>query len=224
MHLQPATQPRLSLTRRQLLAGVGLAGLAAVLQQDGRAAATGPHFAPKAKRFVHLFMNGGPSQVDTFAPKPLLDRYHGKPLPNPNLRTERKTTGAMRSPFAFKRYGKSGIEVSELFHLTAARHIDHWCVLRLVCAEVPTHEPSLMLMNCGDGRLPRPSMGAWITYGLGSENQNLPGFIAMCPGGYPIVATQNWRSAFLPGTYQGTYVDSQHEDIRKLIENIRNGA
>jgi hypothetical protein len=79
-----------------------------------------------------------------------------------------------------------------------------------------------MLMNCGDGRLQRPSMGSWITYGLGSENQNLPGFIAMCPGGYPIVATQNWRSAFLPGAYQGTYIDTRHTDITKLIENIRN--
>jgi hypothetical protein len=91
-------------------------------------------------------------------------------------------------------------------------------------AEVPNHEPSLMLMNCGDGRLPRPSMGAWITYGLGSENQNLPGFIAMCPGGYPIVATQNWRAAFLPGAYQGTYVDTQHTDVRRLIENIHNST
>src|SRR5437588_8274502 len=81
-----------------------------------------------------------------------------------------------------------------------------------------------MLMTCGDGRLPRPSMGSWITYGLGSENQNLPGFIAMCPGGYPIVATQNWRSAFLPGAYQGTYIDSQHTDVQRLIENIRNNS
>ncbi|MEX2112336.1 MAG: DUF1501 domain-containing protein, partial [Pirellulales bacterium] len=91
-------------------------------------------------------------------------------------------------------------------------------------AEVPNHEPSLLLMNCGDGRLPRPSFGSWITYGLGSENQNLPGFIAMCPGGYPIVATQNWRSAFLPGVFQGTYIDSQHTELDKLIENIRNAA
>ena len=91
-------------------------------------------------------------------------------------------------------------------------------------ADVPNHEPSLMLMNCGDGRLQRPSMGSWITYGLGSENQNLPGFIAMCPGGYPVVATQNWRSAFLPGAYQGTYIDTKHTEIEKLIENIRNDA
>lgn len=182
-----------------------------------------PHFPGKAKHVVHLFMNGGPSQVDTFDPKPLLDKYHGKPLPSTNLRTERKTGAAMRSPYKFRKYGQSGIEVSDLFAETA-RHIDSMCVIRSMHAEVPNHEPSLMLMNCGDGRLPRPSMGAWITYGLGSENQNLPGFVAMCPGGYPIVATQNWRSAFLPGAYQGTYIDSQHTDVQKLIENIRNNG
>jgi len=182
-----------------------------------------PHFKPRAKQVVHLFMNGGPSHVDTFDPKPLLDKHHGKPLPTANLRTERKTGAAMRSPFAFKRYGQSGLEISELFTRTAA-HADDLCVIRSMQAEVPNHEPSLMLMNCGDGRLPRPSMGAWITYGLGSENQNLPGFIVLCPGGYPIVATQNWRSAFLPGAYQGTYIDTQHQELPKLIENIRNGA
>jgi len=180
-----------------------------------------PHFPGKAKHVVHLFMNGGPSQVDTFDPKPMLDKHHGKPLPSTTLRTERKTGAAMRSPFKFQKYGQAGIEVSELFAQTA-RHIDDMCVIRSMHAEVPNHEPSLMLMNCGDGRLPRPSMGAWVTYGLGSENQNLPGFVAMCPGGYPIVATQNWRSAFLPGAYQGTYIDSQHSDVQKLIENIRN--
>ncbi len=220
------------LSRRELLQrsglGFGLLGLAATLDAAPGSvtplAPKTPHFKAKAKQVVHLFMNGGPSQVDTFDPKPLLDKYHGKPLPNPNLRTERKTAGAMRSPFKFQRHGKAGIEVSELFHLTASQHIDDMCILRSMVADVPNHEPSLMLMNCGDGRLPRPSMGAWITYGLGSENQNLPGFIAMCPGGYPIVATQNWRAAFLPGTYQGTYVDTQHEDVRKLIENIHNDA
>src|SRR5215472_13253813 len=215
--------------------GFGMLGLAGVFAADGMlrsiARADGaatlplapkpPHFPAKAKRVVHLFMNGGPSHVDTFDPKPLLDKYHGKPLPNPNLRTERKTAGAMRSPYKFQRYGRSGIEVSELFAQTAEL-IDDLCVVRSMHADVPNHEPSLMLMNCGDGRLPRPSMGAWVTYGLGSENQNLPGFIAMCPGGYPIVGPQNWRAAFLPGAYQGTYIDTQHTDIRKLIENIQN--
>ncbi len=169
-------------------------------------------------------MNGGPSHVDTFDPKPALAQYHGKTLPSPNLRTERKTGAALGSPFAFRKYGQSGIEVSELFARTAEQHVDDLCVIRSMHADVPNHEPSLMLMNCGDGRLQRPSMGAWITYGLGSENQNLPGFIAMCPGGYPIVATQNWRSAFLPGAYQGTYIDTQHAEVDKLIANIRNEA
>ena len=168
-------------------------------------------------------MNGGPSQVDTFDPKPLLEKYHGKPTPSSNLRTERKTGAAMRSPYSFKKYGRSGLEVSELFAKTAA-FADDLCVIRSMQADVPNHEPSLLLMNCGDGRLSRPSMGAWVTYGLGSENQNLPGFIALCPGGYPIIATQNWRSAFLPGAYQGTHVDPAQTDVRKLIENIRNDS
>ncbi len=107
---------------------------------------------------------------------------------------------------------------------TSASCIDDICVIRSMHADVPNHEPSLMLMNCGDARLIRPSLGSWVTYGLGSENQNLPGFIAMCPGGYPIQETQNWQSAFLPGAYQGTYIDTQHTDIEKLIENIRNTA
>src|SRR5262249_6959905 len=154
--------------------------------------------------------------------KPLREKSEVRPLSSPNLRTERKTAGALRSPFQFQKYGKSGIEVSELFARTAAEHIDDMCILRSMHADVPNHEPSLMLMNCGDGRLPRPSMGSWITYGLGSEDQNLRGFIDMCPGGYPIVGVQNWRSAFLPGAYQGTYINTQHSDLRQLIENIRN--
>jgi hypothetical protein len=216
-------------SRRDLLLrsglGFGTLALADLLRAEAPnpLAPKSPHFPAKAKRVVHLFMNGGPSQVDTFDPKPLLDKYHGWPLPTANLRTERKTGAAMRSPFPFRRYGQSGLEVSDLFAHTA-KHIDDMCVIRSMHAEVPNHEPSLMLMNCGDGRLPRPSFGAWVTYGLGSENQNLPGFVAMCPGGYPIVATQNWRSAFLPGAYQGTYIDTQHTDVQKLIENIRNNG
>ncbi len=226
------------LTRRELLTragmGMGMIGLAGLTAESGsiaRGATTdlhplapkSPHFPAKAKQVVHLFMNGGPSHVDTFDPKPMLAKYHGKPLPSPNLRTERKTGHALGSPYPFQKYGQSGIEVSDLFAKTA-QCVDDMCVIRSMYADVPNHEPSLMLMNCGESRLPRPSMGAWVTYGLGSENQNLPGFIAMCPGGYPIVATQNWRSAFLPGAYQGTYVDTKHTDIRKLIENIRNDA
>jgi hypothetical protein len=108
-------------------------------------------------------MNGGPSHIDTFDPKPMLTKYHGKALPGPNLRTERKTGAALGSPFAFRKYGQTGIEVSELFARTAEKHIDDLCIVRSMYADVPNHEPSLMLMNCGDGRLQRPSMGAWIT-------------------------------------------------------------
>jgi hypothetical protein len=179
------------------------------------------HYPSKAKHVVHLFMNGGPSQVDTFDPKPMLDKYHGKPLPDANLRTERKTGAAMRSPFKFKKHGQSGIEVSELFENTAM-HVDDMCIIRSMHADVPNHEPSLMLMNCGDGRLPRPSFGSWVTYGFGSENKNLPGFVVMCPGGYPIVTTQNWRSSFLPGVFQGTYLDTKNSDPEKLVAFIRN--
>jgi hypothetical protein len=218
------------LTRRELLSrcgtGMGAYALGMLLAEPASAgpdpAITNPHFPAKARRVVHLFMNGGPSHMDTFDPKPKLTEYHGKPVPT-SLRTERKTGAAMGSPFKFAKYGRCGIEVSELFTRTA-QHADDLCVIRSMVADVPNHEPSLLLMNCGDGRLPRPSFGSWVTYGLGSENRNLPGFIAMCPGGYPTVGTANWRSAFLPGAYQGTYIDSNHTDVQKLVENIRNTA
>lgn len=179
-----------------------------------------PHYAPKAKRVIHFFLNGGPSHVDTFDPKPALQTHAGKTLTD-TLTTERKTGAAFPSPFKFKRYGESGIEVSELFEKTAA-HIDDIAVIRSMVAQVPNHEPSLMLMNCGDSVQPRPSVGSWVLYGLGSENQNLPGFIAMCPFGYPIKDAENWQSGFLPGAFQGTYVDPQHRDVNRLIENITN--
>jgi hypothetical protein len=181
-----------------------------------------PHFAPKARRVIHLFMNGGPSHVDTFDPKPELARHHGRPLPVTE-RTERRTGAAFGSPFGFQKHGQSGIEVSDIFP-NVARHIDDLCVIRSMQADVPNHEPSFLLMNCGDGRQSRPSMGAWLTYGLGAENQNLPGFVVMCPGGYPTVAAQNWRSAFLPGAHQGTYIDTKQREVEKLIENIRNDS
>ena len=141
----------------------------------------------------------------------------------PNLRTERKTGAALPSPFSSRSTARAASRSASSFANTA-RHIDDICVIRSMHADVPNHEPSLMLMNCGDARLIRPSMGSWVTYGLGSENQNLPGFIAMCPGGYPIQETQNWQSAFLPGVYQGTYIDTRHTDLEKLIENIRNDS
>ncbi len=182
-----------------------------------------PHFAAKAKRVIHLFMNGGPSHLDTFDPKPALDKYHGQELPKSfHLVTERRTGTVMRSPFKFQRYGRSGLEVSDLFpHVGEC--MDDIAVIRSMQADVPNHIPSILLMNCGDARLIRPSVGSWVTYGLGSENQNLPGFVAMCPGGYPgNGGAQNWRAGFLPGAYQGTYIDSRHTRIEKLIENTTN--
>jgi hypothetical protein len=229
----------LPFSRRELLrrsgTGLGFLGLAALLAHgDGWAtsvradedyrnplAPRQPHFPAKAKHVIHLFLNGGPSHVDTFDPKPALATYAGKDLPMENLRTERKTGAAFPSPFKFQKYGQSGIEVSELFQHTA-EHIDDMAVIRSMRADVPNHEPSLLLMNCGDSIQVRPSLGSWLTYGLGTENQNLPGFLAMCPGGYPIQETQNWQTAFLPGVYQGTYIDTQHESIDKLVENIQN--
>lgn len=181
-----------------------------------------PHFPAKAKHVIHLFMTGGPSHVDTFDPKPLLTKYHGQPLPGgENLRTERKTGAAFASPFKFQKYGQSGIEVSELFHHTA-QHIDDIAVIRSMQAEVPNHEPSLGLMNCGASVAVRPAFGSWLTYGMGTVNQNLPGYVVMCPHGYPTKQTQNWQSAFLPGVYQGTYVDTRYTEVEKLIENVKN--
>lgn len=208
--------------------GMGTLGLSGLLAREACAADAvnplaprGPHFPAKVKRVVHFFLNGGPSHVDTFDPKPALDRFNGQALPTPNPKTERKTGAAFASPFKFRKYGQSGLEISDLF-TRVGEHADDIAVLRSMTAKVPNHEPSLMLMNCGDQQLSRPSVGAWVTYGLGTENQNLPGFVAMCPGGYPIKESENWQSAFLPGAYQGTYIDTKHTDLDRLIENIRN--
>lgn len=238
---EPHHQPRLEdgfLTRRDFLGrcgmGFGMLGLANLLgpeivtsrllaeevRSNNPLAPRSPHFPGKAKRIIHIFANGGPSHVDTFDPKPALTKFHGQPLPVENLKTERRTGAAFQSPFKFQKYGKSGIEVSELFpHV--AKSIDDIAVIRSMHADVPNHEPSLLLMNCGEARLPRPSMGSWVTYGLGSVNQNLPGFIALCPGGYPIQESQNWQSAFMPGTYQGTYINTANEEVGKMIEHIK---
>lgn len=218
---------RRSLLQRSAL-GLGGLGLATLLSEQGYAIDTpasnfldtkAAHFPGTAKRVIHFFLNGGPSHVDTFDPKPALARYAGQPVPN-TLTTERKTGAAFPSPFRFRRYGESGLEISDLFQKTA-QHADSIAVIRSMYAHVPNHEPSLMLMNCGDSVQPRPSVGSWVLYGLGVENQNLPGFIAMCPGGYPIKDAENWQSGFLPGAYQGTFIDPRHTEIEKLIENIR---
>ncbi len=229
----PLQVEHLALTRRELLQrcgmGFGALALGNLVVGAQRASASSidpllphaPPFAAKAKRVIHLFMNGGPSHVDTFDPKPALEKYAGQLLPGGTLPTERPTGAAFPSPFKFRKYGQSGIEVSDLFR-NVAGSIDDICVIRSMHADVPNHEPSLLLMNCGDARQIRPSLGSWTCYGLGSENQNLPAFVAMCPNGYPIQETQNWQAGFLPGVYEGVYIDSQHTEIEKLIEHIRN--
>jgi hypothetical protein len=221
-----------SLTRREMLCRCG-AGLGALALADLMAATVTaadavnplvpkrPPLPAKAKHVIHLFMNGGPSHLDTFDPKPELEKLAGKPLPRENLRTERKTGAAFPSPYKFAKHGQSGIEVSEIFPYVA-QCADELCVIRSMHADVPNHEPSLLLMNCGEARLIRPSVGSWLTYGLGTENQNLPGFVVMCPRGYPIQESQNWQAGFLPGVYQGTYIDTQFTDIEKLIQHVRN--
>ncbi|TWT48142.1 hypothetical protein Pla22_51430 [Rubripirellula amarantea] len=221
------------LTRRQLLhqcgAGLGGVALADMIARGEDSAATqhrgevAPHYPAKAKYVIHLFMNGGPSHVDSFDPKPALAKFDGKTAPGPELKTERPTGTVMKSPFEFKNRGESGLPISELFEHTAA-HADDLCVIRSMHADVPNHEPSLMLMNTGESRLVRPSMGSWLTYGLGSENENLPAFVAMCPNGYPIKESQNWQNAFLPGKYQATYVDSSGTKIEQLIDHIRGNS
>jgi hypothetical protein len=179
-----------------------------------------PHYAPKAKHVIWLFLNGGPSQVDTFDPKPLLDKYHGKPIPTGNLKTERKTGMLLKSPFTFKQYGQSGIPVSEIFPRIAS-HIDEFTVIRSMYTDRPSHETSLTLLASGDKFQGRPSMGSWLTYGLGTLNQNLPGYVVLCPG-LPVLGHPLWSSAFLPGVHQGTYVSTQEKDPKKLIQHLRN--
>jgi hypothetical protein len=152
--------------------------------------------------------------VDTFDPKPELARLHGKPLPMDNLKTERRTGAAFQSPFKFTKYGQSGIDVSELFpHV--AEHIDDIAVIRSMHADVPNHEPSLLLMNCGDARLPRPSMGSWVTYGLGTMNQNLPGFLVF-PGWLSDSGIVGIGRAFLPGILSGHIHQHQHQEIEAV--------
>ena len=214
------------MTRRDTLRWMGN-GFGTVALADALTGATArdaslpaPHFTPKAKRVIFLFLNGGMSQVDTFDPKPVLDKRHGEPMPGPKIVTDRASGNLMRSPFKFKRHGKSGLEVSEIFPKVAER-IDDICVIRSCWSDNGNHGPSLLMMNCGHTLPGRPSMGSWLTYGLGSENRNLPGFVVLCPG-YPVLGPQLWSSAFLPASRQGTYIPSGEHEPEQLVRNIRN--
>lgn len=190
------------------------------------------HFPAKAKRVIHLFMNGGPSQIDTFDPKPELNKRHWEPLPdsikNRLQRTQRNRAGSIfASPFEFRKHGQSGQDISDLFpHV--ARHADDLCVIRSMVGEVANHSPGLLLTNTGHSTLPRPSVGSWLLYGLGTESADLPGYVVLMPNGMPTAQSRNWTSAFLPGVYQGTHIEtanSRSELIPHLTrKDIRPGT
>ncbi|MFN9891617.1 MAG: DUF1501 domain-containing protein [Acidobacteriota bacterium] len=200
--------------------GFGGVALSQLLAADAFAPKA-PHFPAKAKHVIYLILNGGMSQVDTFDPKPALTKYHGQPMPGGNPKTERVTGSLMRSPFAFRKQGQSGIPVSEIFPRIGAQ-IDKFTVVRSMYNDVPNHEPSLFMTNCGAIQPGRPSLGSWLTYGLGTENRNLPGFVVMCPG-TPVVGPPLWESAFLPAVYQGTFIGINETDPKKLIKYVDRG-
>ena len=225
-------------TRRCMLkataVGFGHIALSALLANDSRAgnstspaapnalAPKLPHFHARAKRIVFLYMKGGPSHLDTFDPKPLLDRDHGKapPFELPKV-TFAKQGNLLKSPWKFHQYGESGLPVSELFpHV--AQHVDDLCILRSVHGTNPAHGGALLKLHTGSDQFVRPSLGSWVTYGLGTENQNLPAFVTICPtlahGG-----VNNWGAAFLPAHCQGTPIgNASLAAAQAKVKHIRN--
>jgi hypothetical protein len=211
---------------RNFANGFGLLGLASLLDEEARAQASAssnplavraPMFPARAKRVIFLFMSGGPSHVDTFDPKPQLDRDNGKPLPFPMPKLERTKTGnLLRSPFKFQNHGESGIEVSELFP-NVARCVDDLCIIRSMVADNINHNGACLQMNTGEQAFSRPSLGSWLTYGLGSENQDLPGFLVLSPS-QPAQGAPLWSNSFLPAAYQGTLIS----DLKEPIDNLKN--
>lgn len=194
---------------KQSAVGFGSIALAGLLADQSKAAvidplaAKPPHFTPKAKRMIFLFMKGGPSHVDTFEQKPMLDRDHGKPFPYDKPKVQFAPTGnLLKSPWKFSPHGQCGHMVSELFP-NVARHVDDICFLHGLHGTNAAHGGALLKLHTGSDNFVRPSIGSWVTYGLGSENSSLPGFVTICPtlahGG-----VTNWGSAFLPAAYQGT--------------------
>ncbi|MEO1524798.1 MAG: DUF1501 domain-containing protein [Planctomycetota bacterium] len=222
----------MSLSRRNLLkrsgAGFGTVGMLGALQSTGALSGmatagqpgvvAAPHHAARAKRVIFLFMNGAPSHVDTFDPKPALEKHAGEAPTDDN--GKKRAGGYMPSPFRFGAHGDSGVVMSELFP-NLARHADDLCVIRSMHTDVPNHEPGLLLMQSGHQQPTRPCMGSWLSYGLGTENENLPSFVAISPG-LPVVGPQLWSSAFLPGRHQGMEVNTNHVEVDKLIANLNN--
>lgn len=210
-------------SRREMLSrsgtGFGMLGLSALLSEELKAATRSdspvapkqPHFEPRAKNVIFLFMNGGPSHVDTFDPKPELKVQEGKPGIGGKY---------MPSPFTFKKCGESGIDISDIYP-NLRTVADELCVIRSMHTTTPNHEPGLLMMNSGAQQPIRPCLGSWITYGLGTENQNLPGFVVLCPG-KPVVGPALWGNSFLPGVFQGTHINNSKIDPKNVIGHINN--
>ena len=203
--------------------GLGALSLAGLLEPDkllaGPSGVVSGPLAPKssplpgkAKAVIHIFAQGAPSHVDTWDPKPALTRMDGRSLSDGGI--------AMGSPFKFTPMGKCGTEVSELFS-NVGRHIDDLAVVRSMYTDIPAHEVATVFMNTGSLRIPKPSMGSWVVYGLGTMNQNLPGFIALRNGGLPSGGAANYGASFLPGVYQGTSINTQAQTAAQMIQNIR---
>ncbi len=207
------------LTRREALrrvgSGFGMMAFAGMVNQSlARAGVDNPlgaatlDYPQKVKRVIFLFMNGGCSHIDSFDPKPALEKYDGQPLPGGTIKTERRTGELMKSPFKFKKYGQCGMDVSELWpHLGEVA--DDICWIRSVYTDIPNHEPSCLMVNTGANQAGRPSMGAWLTYGLGTENQNLPGYVVLCPSVPTTVGPPLWSNGFLPAIHQGTFISNR---------------
>ena len=213
-------------TRREALRrignGFGMMAFASTLQKSMAAAGlTSMNGVPgvaaldhpqRVKRVIFLFMNGGLSTIDSFDPKPALEKFDGQPMPGGAIATERRTGELMKSPFKFKKHGQSGADISELWpHLSGVA--DDICFVRSVYTEIPNHEPSCLMMNTGANQAGRPSMGAWLTYGLGTENQNLPGYVVLCPELPTTVGQPLWSNGFLPAINQGTFISNRVQTL-----------
>jgi len=220
-------------SRRQMLrrmaGGFGMVGLAGMLGPRALAGTLSStpatftrHLAPRAKRVIFLFMNGGPSHVDTFDPKPALEKYAGQ-QPTGELYKKSKGSGFVPSPLKFTKAGRSGVDVSETLP-NIAQVIDECCVIRSMQTDVPNHEPALLMMNTGNLQPIRPSLGSWLLYGLGTENQNLPGYVVLRPSNKIVVGPALWTSGFLPAQYQATTVLTEDMRVDKLVANVRNPA
>ena len=224
------------LNRRDLLhrigAGFGTLGLASVMSDAGSAIAApsgpgplalkAPHFAPKAKRIIQLFMPGGPSQVDTFDHKPEIAKNAGQRPKSVDRKSLRNTkNGLFPSPFGFKQYGDTGKWVSDIFPKTAEL-VDDLCFVHSMHTDIPEHAGAILMFNLGHLQPSRPSMGSWLVYGLGTENQNLPGFVAMSPRAQPRGKLANWGNSFLPGAYSGTYVNIHEMKPDAILKNLKN--